>query len=292
MVSSDNMERNRRCFWVITQRVLIVAVLAVAALSLPASPQSDSYKQKMEETRRQMEAQKQEEVRRQEEARKRARPQRPAETKKQAAAPKKSEAPKQAEVQKKAEAPKPVDAQKKAEVPKPVEVREKAEIPKPAEVHEKTETPEPAATHKEADTPTKAEAPKRAEPAVRASTSKSLEDIIAAYLGIPYKYGGTTKDGMDCSAFVGAVYYDAYNYDLPRTSRDMWTIGRKIEMTEARPGDLVFFKGSGLFAPIDHVGIYVGSNRFAHASSSKGVVYEDLSGSYYKKRFAGVRRVR
>jgi cell wall-associated NlpC family hydrolase len=70
----------------------------------------------------------------------------------------------------------------------------------------------------------------------------------------------------------------------------MWEAGQPVPLSAARPGDLVFFKG-GSFGLIDHVGIYMGNSRFAHASTARGVVYSDLRETYYARRFAGVRRM-
>jgi cell wall-associated NlpC family hydrolase len=117
-----------------------------------------------------------------------------------------------------------------------------------------------------------------------------LEEVITSYLGTPYKWGGTTPAGFDCSGFVLAVYREVYEITLPRTSAKMWKRGRKIPINAARPGDLVFFKG-GSFGTIDHVGIYMGNNRFAHSSTSSGVIYSGLNETYYARRFAGVRRM-
>jgi len=117
-----------------------------------------------------------------------------------------------------------------------------------------------------------------------------LEQVINSYLGVPYKYGGTTRSGFDCSGFTSAVYREVYGIELNRTSGAMWKDGAPVSLSAARPGDLVFFKG-GRFGRINHVGIYVGGNRFAHSSTSSGVVYNSLQEGYYAKRFVGVRRM-
>jgi murein DD-endopeptidase / murein LD-carboxypeptidase len=117
-----------------------------------------------------------------------------------------------------------------------------------------------------------------------------LELVINSYLGVPYRYGGTTRNGFDCSGFTSAVYREVYGIELNRTSGAMWKDGAPVSLSSARPGDLVFFKG-GRLGRINHVGIYVGGNRFAHSSTSSGVVYNSLQEDYYAKRFAGVRRM-
>jgi len=123
-----------------------------------------------------------------------------------------------------------------------------------------------------------------------APQEKRLEQVVSSYLGVPYKYGGTTRSGMDCSGFVSAVYREAYGIQLKRTSSAMWKDGTPVSIVTARPGDLVFFKG-GAFGTIDHVGIYMGRTRFVHASSKSGVVFANLKETYYARRFAGFRRM-
>jgi hypothetical protein len=117
-----------------------------------------------------------------------------------------------------------------------------------------------------------------------------LQKAAASYIGIPYKYGGTTRAGLDCSGFVSLFYREVYNKSVPRTSAKMWKAGAQVSLKAARPGDLVFFRG-GSFGAIDHVGIYLGHNKFIHASTSSGVIYSSLKESYHSRRFAGVRRL-
>jgi cell wall-associated NlpC family hydrolase len=109
-------------------------------------------------------------------------------------------------------------------------------------------------------------------------------------MGVPYRYGGTDRNGFDCSGFASAVYREVYGIQLKRTSGAMWKQGVPVALSAARPGDLVFFRG-GAFSTIDHVGIYMGGNRFAHSSTKYGVVYADLGETYYSRRFAGIRRM-
>jgi len=118
----------------------------------------------------------------------------------------------------------------------------------------------------------------------------ALKQIADSYLGVPYRYGGTSRKGIDCSGFVTLVFREVYDKALPRSSSKMWKAGVPVSISAARPGDLVFFRG-GSFGTIDHVGIYMGKNRFIHASISSGVMYNNIRDSYYSRRFAGVRRV-
>jgi len=118
----------------------------------------------------------------------------------------------------------------------------------------------------------------------------ALKRIAESYLGVPYLYGGMNRDGLDCSGFVTVVFREVYGKKLPRSSSRMWKAGVPVSLSAARPGDLVFFRGNS-FGAIDHVGIYMGGNRFIHASTSSGVTYGNIRDSYHSRRFAGVRRV-
>jgi len=87
----------------------------------------------------------------------------------------------------------------------------------------------------------------------------------------PYKYGGNTKDGLDCSAFTRMIYNTTFSFELPRSAREQYQIGKKInEKDSLEIGDLVFFNTSRRRKP-GHVGIYLGENLFVHASTSLGV---------------------
>lgn len=110
-----------------------------------------------------------------------------------------------------------------------------------------------------------------------------LLENISSLFGIEYHYGGQSIRGFDCSGFVNYIYQDTFDVYLPRTSRELAEIGRKIPPGKLKRGDPVFFRING--SEIDHVGIYLDSDLFAHASSSRGVTMGNLNNSYYKKRF-------
>ncbi len=114
-----------------------------------------------------------------------------------------------------------------------------------------------------------------------------LVRVVKTFLGVPYRLGGSTLKGIDCSAFVKKIY-EIFNIQLPRTTREQFSIGKKIEKNQLEEGDLVFFRENGNRA---HVGIYVGDNQFVHASSySREVKIDYLDTPYYSKRFLrGVR---
>jgi len=108
------------------------------------------------------------------------------------------------------------------------------------------------------------------------------------YIGVPYAWGGTSYSGVDCSGFVQAVF-EHNGIDLPRTADGQFDTGRPVRSADLEPGDLVFFQ---TYAPgASHVGIYLGSGRFVHASSSDGVRVDALATEYYAERYIGARRL-
>ncbi len=115
-------------------------------------------------------------------------------------------------------------------------------------------------------------------------------DIVDSWLGVPYKYGGCSKDGTDCSCFVSAFYNDYYNMTLPRKSEDMQKQSEEIEIAKLQSGDLVFFKIKS--EKISHVGIYISKNRFVHSTTSKGVIINSLDENYYKTYFYKAGRIK
>lgn len=110
----------------------------------------------------------------------------------------------------------------------------------------------------------------------------NLNKELNKWLGTPYKYGGETKNGVDCSALVQNVY-ESLGINLPRTSNQQYTYTISIPDKQRKPGDLLFFKTGGR---INHVGIYIGDDTMVHASSSRGVVKEDINGTIYRRYFA------
>mgnify|MGYP000867840821 CR=1 FL=1 len=114
--------------------------------------------------------------------------------------------------------------------------------------------------------------------------------FIEDWYGTPYRLGGNTKAGIDCSAFTLLFASTLYGLSLPRTSREQKEATQSISRDQLREGDLVFFatrKGR----PISHVGVYLRNNKFVHASSSGGVMISDLDESYWRPRYAGAGRI-
>ena len=120
---------------------------------------------------------------------------------------------------------------------------------------------------------------------------KNLLEVVESYLGVPYQWGGTTRAGMDCSAITRAIVRETYGIELPRTSKQMFAVGKIVANKNLKPGDIVFFKNTYSGPGVSHVGIFLGDGRFAHASASRGVTITELSHSYFSKRYVGARRV-
>jgi cell wall-associated NlpC family hydrolase len=116
-----------------------------------------------------------------------------------------------------------------------------------------------------------------------------LRELVEPWIGTPYRAGGSTTTGTDCSGFTQAVMAEL-GVTVPRRSRDQAKVGRRIDRSELQPGDLVLFdlrKSPG----IDHVGIYTGDGTFVHASRQQGVVIDRLDAPAYRRGYRGARRV-
>ncbi|MBQ8704375.1 MAG: C40 family peptidase [Bacteroidales bacterium] len=110
-----------------------------------------------------------------------------------------------------------------------------------------------------------------------------LYETVNSWLGVPYLYGGTDRNGIDCSAFVGTVYSHVYGITLHRTANDMLRDVTLIGKGDLREGDLLFFTNSK--GKVSHVGIYLKDNLFAHASTSNGVSVSRLDNTYWTNHF-------
>lgn len=125
-------------------------------------------------------------------------------------------------------------------------------------------------------------------------TEKYQKDLVSAarkWIGTPYLWGGTTKEGADCSGFVLEVYKAATGIKLPRTSYNMRDYCIKIDRDNLLIGDLVFFSSSKSNGKVGHVGMYIGNNRMIHSSSSRGVIESSLDENYYVKYYHSAGRV-
>lgn len=115
----------------------------------------------------------------------------------------------------------------------------------------------------------------------------------AKWIGTPYKYGGTTKKGVDCSGLTMQIYKAVYDKRLQRSSANMAKYDvNNIPKKSLRPGDLIFFATSKNKNVISHVGVYLKNNYFIHASSKAGVVVNNLDEKYYKTTYKKSGRVK
>ena len=111
------------------------------------------------------------------------------------------------------------------------------------------------------------------------------------FLGVAYRFGGTTPTGFDCSGFMQYIFRKAFSVNLPRTSAEQATVGIYVSRSELQPGDMVFFRTSG--SRISHVGMYIGNDRFIHAPrTGKRIEITSLSSQYWSSKYATARRVK
>ena len=125
-------------------------------------------------------------------------------------------------------------------------------------------------------------------PAEEVKNTKMFE-FIDDWYGTPYRLGGTTKKGVDCSAFSQFLFASVYGFSIPRTAREQYNLTSRISRTQLNEGDLIFFNTRG---GISHVGVYLQNNKFVHASTSGGVMISDIFDEYWAKKFVGVGRLK
>lgn len=124
---------------------------------------------------------------------------------------------------------------------------------------------------------------------IEALANLSLLQYMEEWYHTPYRYGGASKDGVDCSAFTAGIITAVYGLAIPRTVREQYQTTERIDKEELIEGDLVFFNTTG---SISHVGVYIFNNKFVHASTTSGVMVSDLNDNYFMRRYAGAGRLK
>ncbi len=113
----------------------------------------------------------------------------------------------------------------------------------------------------------------------------ALYSFIDSWMGTPYMYGGSTKDGIDCSSFTSTLLQAIFNLSVPRTAKEQYDACVRVHKNDLREGDLVFFKTQGSRRGVSHVGVYIGNDYFVHSSTSSGVMISNLDEDYFSARF-------
>lgn len=114
----------------------------------------------------------------------------------------------------------------------------------------------------------------------------------AEWIGVPYRAGGDSKRGTDCSGFTCQLYRKVYRAQVPRNTEDLKKESNKVTKRNLREGDLVFFSSNRSKKKVAHVGIYLKNGRFIHASTSKGVIVSSLNEDYYTRHWMSGGRIR
>jgi len=120
---------------------------------------------------------------------------------------------------------------------------------------------------------------------VESVTDTALYSFIDNWMGTPYMYGGSTKDGIDCSSFTSTLLQAIFNLSIPRTAKEQYDACVRVHKNDLREGDLVFFKSQGSRRGVSHVGVYIGNDYFVHSSTSSGVMISNLDEDYFSTRF-------
>lgn len=126
---------------------------------------------------------------------------------------------------------------------------------------------------------------------IRLGMDIGFEDNHALYLnaaewiGVPYRSGGNSKRGVDCSGLTTQLYHAVYHHKLPRSSKEQMSQCKKVSRRKLHAGDLVFFSSPRSRKKVTHVGIYLKNDRFIHASSTQGVIISSLTEPYYQKHW-------
>lgn len=123
---------------------------------------------------------------------------------------------------------------------------------------------------------------------VEAATSDEVITTAKQYIGVPYRWGGETTKGFDCSGFLNFVFIK-HGIDLPRTVAEIYKVGTVVSKSNLKKGDIIFFQTYKKGA--SHAGIYLGDGNFIHAGSSTGVTISNMNSSYWKPKYVGAKRL-
>lgn len=119
-------------------------------------------------------------------------------------------------------------------------------------------------------------------------TKSKIMNQYANWKGVAYRLGGTTKSGIDCSSFVQRTFFEQFGVELPRTTSEQESSGKSVKRNNLKVGDIVLFKTG---RTMKHVGIYIGDEKFVHASTSSGVIVSEMTNAYWSKRYYASRRI-
>jgi len=123
---------------------------------------------------------------------------------------------------------------------------------------------------------------------VESISNLALYAFIEDWWGVAYRYGGSDRKGIDCSAFTAKLLSQVYGIAVPRTAKEQFSICEKITNEDLLEGDLVFFNTRG---GVSHVGLYLGNNFFAHSSLHNGITISSLTDEYYSKKYISAGRI-
>lgn len=110
-------------------------------------------------------------------------------------------------------------------------------------------------------------------------------DVACSWIGVPYRYGGNSRFGVDCSGLVCVAFEKGADIKLPRSSYEQADFCKKVSRDKIQPGDLIFFTSKKGGSRINHVAIYLGENKIVHATSSRGVIISSLDDEYWHSHF-------
>lgn len=147
---------------------------------------------------------------------------------------------------------------------------------------------EPRARAEQARSPQRPGRQAQGQPGANTGLIEPLQRHFQSWRGTPYRFGGSSQRGIDCSGFVVVTFRDVFGLQLPRTTDLLSRTGRSIPPDQLSSGDLVFFRTG---RAQKHVGIYIGNGKFMHASSSRGVTASSLHSPYWSKAFRQSRRI-